>query len=232
MSKQIVLSNQAAYAVMRSVLTGPNCQTTGDMSPFMFSEKEAVNLSSLAKNFDEGPDSFLSVYAVLHKKRHLDVLDVVKAYCLDHIVMVQVADSIFVSRGSADPYFSKLLERGFSLTEGSLPAYLYSCIGKPGRVELMKDGFAKVVTHNCMISGVVLPEGVKKGDWVAMHFATAITVLSKNEASEIELLQKQNDWFSDLTRKIPGEINYRNFCDRDLSTYAADRCRLLNKNML
>ena len=194
--------------------------------------------------FDYGPDTFLITYAVRHKKSNLGPEDIARAYCVDHIPMVAVAEKILQENGYEDGYFEDMRKRGFSpprlglgldskrLALGS-NLYLFSCIGKVGevvRVARANNRLNRVRVFcrydpNIEISNVVTPMDVSRGDYVIIHFASGFATVSRELASEIIERQQSNEWFSELLKKIEFSIlrknmNLQDWFGKDLAAWA------------
>lgn len=223
------LTYEAIRAIVYSVWTGPNCSIREGFSPRkMLHEKEMVPFSFLYEHFDRvsGPATFFLDYAITHKIKHLNVLDVARVYALEHITMVRAAELAFLNNGKDDLYFEKLKSRGYILNKIDLPKYLFSCVGKPGEIVGFSGGYATVQTRHCRLRGVVIPPEVN-GTHVIVHFATAIASIPKKETEEIEKSQFENGWFGNLFKKLPDEIDYRYFLGRDLTHDTTLRIKML-----
>ncbi len=217
MKLKLTLSGKATQAVVRSVLTGPNCASRGDGLKQFLSVTEQVDLANIAKYFENGPDTFLVWYAVSTGKDHLEDLDIVKAYCLYHLQMVQVAQVIYCERGQDDDYFRPLRERGFVIKPKDILSYCFSCCGKAARVIKRNGKLGEVAIGDKVIKGVVIPSRLKS-DWVAIHFATAIADLTEKEAADLTRLQFDNPWLVEISKMVQ-TIDYSNFCGGNLTSY-------------
>lgn len=227
MKNEIILSKEATSAVVRSVLSGPNCCTNRvDRLREYLKPKKETSLSELSLDLENGPVSFLVAYAVLNRKSILEISDVVNAYCFGHINMVRATEQIFKEQGISDPYFLELQERGFCIKNDMLPEYLYSCIGKTGQITARNGSLTTVKSGQCVLENVLLDEG-SITDFVVIHFATVLSMISKKEAHAIQKLQRNNKWFLELETSLSRKrINYAQFCEGDLTRFTLDRIHL------
>lgn len=220
MKLRVTLSPDAVRAVVRSVSTGPNCQANDGLQSLL-AIKRTVDLAQIAQYLENGPDTFLVWYAVSTQKRHLDALDISKAYCLHHIEMVRAANEVYRTKGLKDDYFKHLRSRGFAISPTDISGYFFSCCGKPAKVIRHKDNLAKVESGRATLEGVVIPPNFES-PWVVVHFATAISEISQKDAENIQELQQNNPWFAGISRKV-SKIDYKNFCGGDLTSYVLSK---------
>lgn len=228
MKTDIILSGGAVRAVVRSVLSGPNCIVHNRIGLSRFLDQETdLALSDVAKYLDNGPDSFLIIYAVTHQKRYLEASDVVQAYALDHIMMVRVGERKFLEEnGNEGEYFKPLVTRKFRIEDDRLPDYLYSCLGKVGKIVERNGRICSVQTGDCFLRGIVVPDNLTS-EYVAIHFATAISEVAFDEYKSVKERQMDSPWVKGLVGQISSEIDYANFPGGNLTDFAQKNLRLL-----
>ncbi len=220
MKIRITLSKEAVRAVVRSVLTGPNCRANDSLQKLLGVEK-TIDLGQIAQHLENGPDTFLVWYAVSTQRRHLGALDIAKAYSLHHIEMVRAAHEIYRSKGFEDDYFMQLRARGYIVRPEDTARYFYSCCGKPAKIIHKGSKTAVVEFNGATLEGVVLPPNFES-DWAVVHFATAISEISRKDAENIQQLQQNNPWFAGISRKV-SKIDYENFCGGNLTSYVLSK---------
>lgn len=218
----IILTSEAAKAILRSVLTGPRC-IAKEKELASVCLKGDVEFNALRPFFsDNGPAVFVSTYAVHNEKRYLDETDIATIFSLDHINLVKSTEQLFLSNSIEDPYFAKLRERGFTITKESRIPYFYSCVGKTGKIVGMEGELATVETDQCTLRGVVVPKGIKH-PFVIVHFAAILTSISDSDAKKIRGEQLKDAWFCNLADLLAGDtIDYRTFCGGNLSDHVAE----------
>ena len=192
-----VLSAEAVRALAHATLGGPNCSHEVGVRDLLCMD-ENCKLSDLAKFFHYGPDTFLATYAVINKRFELGPDDIARAYCVDHLPMVQVASKLYQEGGFSHSYFDNMRQRGFELTDKNFNRYLFSCLGRIGRiVKITQSGRklnrAKVNSEAYYLHGsnqislenVIVPAGVKEGQYIAIHFASGFSPVSDETAEDI-----------------------------------------------
>ena len=237
------LSVGAVRGLARANLGGPNCSPAGDLRPLL-KQTRSMSLKEIAVLFGEmGPDTFLASYAVQNNKYSLGSADIAEAYCFDHMSMVKSAEKIFFERGFEDDYFRQMRENRFVVTPENLPEYLFSCLGKIGKIVergrnwVMIDYFyfdhgsfgRNTIERDIAISlyGVVLPDDACEGDYVAVHFASAFLCnlefprsISSGQVTDNNLLKL----LKTLSRgKKTVKIDYHNVFSRDLTEWTQKR---------
>lgn len=246
MVRMPILSAEAVRALVRATLGGPNCSHKDGFGQFLTAEDD-MPLNELSPYFHYGPDTFLITYAIRHKKNNLGPEDITRAYCVDHIPMVQAAEKILQENGYEDEYFKDMRKRGFpppKLGLGLEPKrlalgselYLFSCIGKVGEVaqvvridnQLSRLRVFCRYNSDIEISNVVTPMDVSRGDYIAIHFASGFTAVSRELASEIVEMQQSNEWFSELLKKIEFSIlrknmNLQDWFGKDLAAWTEEQ---------
>jgi hypothetical protein len=233
------LSRDAVIALSRATVPGPNCRHRDGFEKFLDPENDSYLLSELTPYFIMGPDHFLNAYAVMHGAYQLEDYEIVGAYCLEHIPMVMAAEKIFERDGFETEYFEDMRKRGFKLRDDNLVEYLFSCIGKIGRV--MHINYSGPSTFNTALihvrvdgrflalKNVVLPNYpvIRSDDLVAVHFASAFAKVSKENAKAIDASQltipKKSPFLLQLAPKLPNEIDYTSFLGQDLTKYTIDK---------
>ena len=237
MKLSITLSTNAAKAICRSVWTGPNCHSSFSISSHFQTEKDLfqyiedhggrIELTFLNQFLDDdgGPSTFLTYYVVKTKKYDLEEIDIARAYCLHHILWVNSAGNRFRQAGINDPYFQWLKIRKFRLMDDDVASYFFSCFGKVGEIVALEKGLATVETSFCTLNNVVVPEELREYKTVVIHFATAIASIDPSEGSKISAAQSDDKLFMGIANALPGDIDYKHFCGRNLSLYAQKNLR-------
>lgn len=226
MKPEITLTARAVRAIASSIVTGPNCVIVPGIEKLINTNKP-MTLSEIRKLLDDefGPAGFLAWYAVEHQTQELDAEDIGKAYCLEHLKMVRASETILQTKSISDNYFKELRERRFDLVKSERPAYFFSCCGKVAVLKSKDKAVVRIGDNQITLEGIVVPEEIKT-DLVVFHFATALCDISAAQASQINAIQNRNLWFTYLMDVIGYHVDYRDFCNKNLTQYSKNNLHL------
>jgi hydrogenase expression/formation protein HypC len=83
------------------------------------------------------------------------------------------------------------------------------CLGIPGQIIEFADSTRQLAkaevsgVRRTINVGLVLPDGLKEGDWVLIHVGFALTIIDENEArSTTEFLSQLGEGYVDELRQI------------------------------
>lgn len=227
MDLNLYITPEALKVLIRTVLSGPNC-IKSDFLYSIYNQKNNINIKDIARCFDNnfGPITTIVNYAVSYyknKKNYLiDVKDIIKCFCLDHINIVKAGFFKFEDEGFEQNYFEELKKNGFELNRKNVLRYFFSCIGKVGEVcKVYDNNFCKIKivlnNHLVYLDNIYYLENIKKQDLLAVHFATVIKKIDKDLYDEISKQQKEKNTLI-MFNKIK-RINYKKFLKSNLSEY-------------
>lgn len=251
MVKMPILTAEAARAFTRLVLGGVRCNPKDGFEKYLNANGD-VPLKELGSFFDSNssitPVMFLAGYAINRQiSQPLTPTDIARAYCVDHIPIVEAIEKILLRNGYEDEYFDSMRSRDFPpphlglgldskrLALGS-KLYLVSCIAKVGRVIKIVERenhhrvrvFCPYSPADVDISNVITLMKVVEGDYIVIHFASGFTTISKESALKIIKEQQSNEWFSELLRIIGASsilrrMDLTDWFGKDLTTWTKDR---------
>lgn len=232
MKYNIYLDPGAVRALVFANLAGPNCQKN-PRAACLINSQSPLELKELVPYFDLnfGPLSSLINYCVTSRNGrtgdiYLTAQDIVRIYCLFHFDLVRIAEVRFLQSGQQDEYFKELKENGFRLNRKSLSRYLFSCLGKIGVVEKVKNGFCLVRTYlpggiSVVIHDIYCPFKIRRADKVAVHFAAIIAVVDDELFEQIKNLPVGgNGWLKIFRTKK--RVCCRQWLGGNLAEYTKD----------
>ena len=223
----IKIEPEALKALIRANLAGPNCERDEKALLKLYQVESQLSLLEISRYFDQvcGPIGALVSYCCVNKIKIVSSRDIAKMYCIDHIGMVKNSEWRFSLKD--DDYFDKLSKNGFQLHRKNLLRYLFSCIGKVGIVEKVGNGFCKV---RCYVNGkeiiavnIFSPMSVKRGDKVAIHFASIMAVIDDETFNQIKKYQV-SPWYDRF--KSVKMIGYAKWLKGNLAEFTRSQFKL------
>lgn len=235
-AKKVKLGCDTVKALILANVAGPNCETDMDkLSELVkkISSDREINLYDLSRYFDKqfGPISTIINYIAKNWDcfTELDKEDIGWIYCHDHMQIVQ-ASRIHIDDDYKSDYFQMLRDNGFiELNKDSKWKYLYSCMGKIGKV-VATDGDFITVIDECGVKLIGIFNAVEANidDRVAFHYAGTFLKFDNLDDYHFILKNFPKAELLYFVRKMSRKtINYKRWLNGNLSQWTCERIKKL-----